>query len=383
MPFPSPTQRSPLNAQVRLSLATKAVAAAPHNAKLWLELASAQAELENWAAATEVAREAVRRGSNAAKARLKLAQISLMSGNPADALAALESEPRITSPMALALAAAALECMGQWETAAEKQFQVLESSGEEPLLPTWGYLEPTTSNAIRIEQRCREILRKHIAVRLVADLMIAFAIQNKGELIRQWANPETQIVEVNLIDIQPSPATDLCRLQAEIMALPNLNWIETFRSSVGAWRTDLSEQNTGPALRELLAALAIAIGPLSSQIQLPPMHPWSRWGRGDFKVHAFAVLTLSDGYHAPHLHRAWLSGTFYVTRPTELLADAGQLVFGPPAELPKSLHSLWPVRRVDPTPGKLVLFPSYMSHATNPTNAEEPRICVAFNCTRA
>jgi len=51
--------------------------------------------------------------------------------------------------------------------------------------------------------------RKHIAAQLVADLMIAFAIQNKGELFRQWANPETQIVEVNLIDIQPSSATDL------------------------------------------------------------------------------------------------------------------------------------------------------------------------------
>ena len=74
---------------------------------------------------------------------------------------------------------------------------------------TGGYLEPTTSNAIRIERRCREILRKHIAAQLVADLMIAFAIQNKGELIRQWANPETQIVEVDLIDFQPSPATDL------------------------------------------------------------------------------------------------------------------------------------------------------------------------------
>jgi hypothetical protein len=99
--------------------------------------------------------------------------------------------------------------------------------------------------------------------------------------------------------------------------------------------------------------LSLAIGRLSSQIQVPPMHPWSRCGSGNFKVHGFVVLTLSDGYHTPHLHRdCWLSGTFYVTRPTELLADAGQLVLGPPAELPKSLHSLWPVRRVDPTPGK-------------------------------
>jgi tetratricopeptide (TPR) repeat protein len=362
--------------------ARKGVAAAPQNAKLWLELAAAQAELKNWAAAAEAAREAVRLGSdNAAEARLKLARMSLMAGKPADALAVLEGDPRIDGPKASALMAATLECMGQWEAAAEKQSQVLESSGEkEPLLSAWGYLEPTTANAIRIEQRCRELLRKHMAVQLVADLLIAFAIQDKGELIRQWADPESQIVELNLVDIQTLPATELCRLQAEIMALPDLNWFDTFRSSVGAWRTDLSEHNTGPVLRELLRALETTIGPLSTQIRLPPMHPWSRSGTADFRVGAWIVLTCSDGYHMPHLHHgSWLSGSFYVTRPAELRADAGLMVFGPPAELPKSLHPLWPVRRVDPTPGKLVLFPSYMSHATNPTNAEEPRICIAFN----
>ena len=353
---------------------------APQNAKLWLELAAAQAELENWAAAAEAAREAVRLGgNNAIEARLKLAQISLMSGKPADALAVLEDDPRIDSSEASALMAAALECMGQWEAAAEKQSQVLESSGEGPLLSTWRYLEPTTANAICIEHRCRELLRQHMAVQLVADLMIAFAIQYKGELIRQWANPESQIVELKLVDVQTSPATNLYRLQAEIMALPNLDWFDTFRSSVGAWRTDLSEQNTGPALRELLVALETTIGTLSTQIQLPPMHPWWRSDTAAL-AQAWVVLTWSDGYHTPHLHRgSWLSGSFYVTCPADLRADAGQLVFGPPAELPKSLHPVWPVRQVDPTPGKLVLFPSYMSHATNPTNAEEPRICVAFN----
>jgi hypothetical protein len=39
------------------------------------------------------------------------------------------------------------------------------------------------------------------------------------------------------------------------------------------------------------------------------------------------------------------------------------------------------VRKIDPEPGTLVLFPSYLSHATNPTNADAPRICVAFNAT--
>ena len=164
------------------------------------------------------------------------------------------------------------------------------------------------------------------------------------------------------------------------MALPDLNWFDTFQTSVGAWRTDLSEQNTGPALRDLLVALETTIGPLSTQIRLPPMHPWSRSGTPDFRVEAFVVLTLSDGYHTPHFHlQSWLSGSFYVTCPAELRVDAGQLIFGPPGELPEIRHPIWPVRRVNPTPGKLVLFPSYMSHATLPTNVEEPRICVTFN----
>ena len=364
-----------------MSLFTKGVAAAPQNAKLWLELAAAQAELENWTAAAEAAREAVRLGSdNATEARLKLARMTLMSARPADALAVLEGAIPIESPEASALVAAALECMGQWEAAAEKHSRVLESSGEGPLLPAWSVLEPTTENAIRVEQRCRELLKEHMAVQLVADLLIAFAIQGKDEKIMEWADPESQIVEIDLVDAQASPPVDLCRLRAEIMALPDLNWFDTFRSSVGAWRTDLRGQNTGPALRELLVALETAIGPLSTQIRLPPMHPWSRSGTADSRIRAWVVLTWSDGYHKPHLHhKSWLSGSFYVTRPPELRADAGQLVFGPPAELPKSLHPRWPVRRVDPTPGKLVLFPSYMSHATNPTNAEEPRICLAFN----
>jgi hypothetical protein len=303
-----------------------------------------------------------------------------MSGKPVDALAVLEDEPRINGPKASALMAAILECMGQWEAAAVKQAEILENSGEGPLLSAWDYLDPSIRNAIQIEHRCCELLRKHMAVQLVADLMIAFAIQHKGELIRRWANPESQIIELNLVDIEAWPATDLYRLQTEVMALPNLNWFDTFRSSIGAWRTDLSEQDSGPALRELLIALKATIGPLSTQIQLPPMHPWSRSHTADFRVEAWAVLTSSDGYHKPHLHNAsWLSGTFYVTRPAELRADAGQLVFGPPAELPTSLYALWPIRRIDPDPGKLVLFPSYMSHATNPTNADEPRICVAFN----
>ncbi len=42
-------------------------------------------------------------------------------------------------------------------------------------------------------------------------------------------------------------------------------------------------------------------------------------------------------------------------------------------------ESPWGVRDIRPAPGRLVLFPSFVPHATLPTKSPEPRICVAFD----
>ena len=82
-----------------------------------------------------------------------------------------------------------------------------------------------------------------------------------------------------------------------------------------------------------------------------------------------------------HLHpEGWISSCYYVTVPRETddpETRNGWIKFGEPSfDLPLKN----PVRRaVQPIPGRLVLFPSYMWHGTIPLRAPSPRTTIAFD----
>lgn len=93
---------------------------------------------------------------------------------------------------------------------------------------------------------------------------------------------------------------------------------------------------------------------------------------------SWSVRLREGGYHAAHTHpRGWASSAFYVTTPAEQDEDhAGDLALGmPPADLKIDLA---PRAHVQPKPGRLVLFPSIMWHATVPFAGEE-RMTIAFD----
>ncbi|MFM5895768.1 MAG: putative 2OG-Fe(II) oxygenase [Novosphingobium sp.] len=98
---------------------------------------------------------------------------------------------------------------------------------------------------------------------------------------------------------------------------------------------------------------------------------------------SWSVRLARQGYNVPHTHAmGWLSTAFYVSLPA---ADemgpppAGHIAFGqPPAELGLPLE---PYRTVAPEPGRLVVFPSTMWHATVPFEAGE-RLVIAFDIRR-
>src|SRR6202789_2518698 len=81
------------------------------------------------------------------------------------------------------------------------------------------------------------------------------------------------------------------------------------------------------------------------------------------------------GYHTNHFHpKGWISSAYYVALP-EAVEDAkgqqGWIKFG---EAPFATEQKNPIRRsVQPQPGALVLFPSYMWHGTVPFRAEQAR----------
>lgn len=94
-----------------------------------------------------------------------------------------------------------------------------------------------------------------------------------------------------------------------------------------------------------------------------------------------------NGYNAPHTHPgAHWSGVYYVSQPETDDGDSGKIKFvAPRVDLPH-----WEIlqtsafrlkRRIRPSAGEIVLFPSYLLHWVYPNEMDEDRVTVAFNAT--
>jgi tetratricopeptide (TPR) repeat protein len=87
------------------------------------------------------------------------------------------------------------------------------------------------------------------------------------------------------------------------------------------------------------------------------------------------------GFHINHVHpRGWISSCYYVAVPQvakDQTARQGWIKFGEPS-FDAGLAN--PIRRaIQPVPGRLVLFPSYMWHGTIPFHDTEARTTIAFD----
>jgi tetratricopeptide (TPR) repeat protein len=110
-------------------------------------------------------------------------------------------------------------------------------------------------------------------------------------------------------------------------------------------------------------------------------HPLLSRRTRDFKFKGSWSSRLRDcGYHTNHIHpEGWISSAYYVGLPDVADADskAGWIKFGEPGY---ELGFKEPVRRaIQPRPGRLVLFPSYMWHGTVPFRSAQHRTTIAFD----
>lgn len=99
------------------------------------------------------------------------------------------------------------------------------------------------------------------------------------------------------------------------------------------------------------------------------------------RLAAWAVVCGPSGRQASHRHpRGWLSGVYYVQAPpaAAMGAGAGRLLLGA-LEEDAGKDPPWDIRAIEPVPGRIVLFPSHVPHATEPTGCPEERISVAFD----
>jgi tetratricopeptide (TPR) repeat protein len=152
------------------------------------------------------------------------------------------------------------------------------------------------------------------------------------------------------------------------------------------------------SLRHGSQAADILQNPLPALQALPqaldgPIRRWlAKLGKGgdpvrsrNIETYAFqgmwSVKLRPGGYHVDHVHpQGWLSSACYIET-VEPRGREGWIQFGKPGL--KTVPPLAPEHFVEPKPGLLVLFPSYMWHGTVPFSGERPRLTFAFDLVPA
>jgi uncharacterized protein (TIGR02466 family) len=161
----------------------------------------------------------------------------------------------------------------------------------------------------------------------------------------------------------------------------NPHFIAEFHTTRGALTTVQPQHKDAAHMAALVPQIRAAIEAYSSRLS-PDDGPFAARRPDQARLNLWAVLYRPEGYQLPHCHPSgWLSGVYYVAAPRQDGESAfrGPLMLG---EVPARYHvdqPPWGIREIEPVPGRIVLFPSYVPHATRPTNIDGQRICIAFD----
>ncbi len=135
-----------------------------------------------------------------------------------------------------------------------------------------------------------------------------------------------------------------------------------------------------PVIKSYLAALDQPIQEYLEHIGQGKDHPLSQRNTGEYKfAGCWSVKLNGGGHHINHVHpEGWISSAYYISVPArDAERKSGWIKFGEPAypTEPASNAEYW----VEPVAGRLVLFPSYLWHGTNPTRGDELRLTAPFD----
>ena len=138
-----------------------------------------------------------------------------------------------------------------------------------------------------------------------------------------------------------------------------------------------------PVLNAFFESVEAPVRDYMKNIGQDPAHPLSRRNRGDYRVQgAWSVRLNENGHHVNHVHpMGWLSSAYYIDLPKNMneTDKQGWIKFGEPyLDLEQDAE-----RYVQPKPGRLVLFPSYMWHGTVPFKGPDTRLTLPFDVVPA
>lgn len=136
-----------------------------------------------------------------------------------------------------------------------------------------------------------------------------------------------------------------------------------------------------PVFETFFKMASDCISDYSKTIGNSMQNPLTRRNTGGFRFNgAWSVKLTENGNHVNHVHpQGWVSSCYYVKTPNaveEQTLKQGWIKFGEPGIQGLSLKA---EKFVKPKPGRLVLFPSYLWHGTEPFSGNDVRITLPFD----
>ena len=183
--------------------------------------------------------------------------------------------------------------------------------------------------------------------------------------------PRTLIKEIQYVD---SNDKILELLGVEIIQNPSLLHDRPNKPTRGGQQTHELLLDPSPSIKQIykkIQAILIDYGnQLPERIRLD--------NTKNYILSGWAVCLKSGGYQLRHTHpEALISAVFYIKIPDEikdLASDGGSLFFSK-RRADQQIDAI----KIKPTPGKLVIFPSYLPHETTAFESKSKRICIACN----
>ncbi len=336
-----------------LALGQAAVQGRPQESRAWLSLAAILERADDLVGAAEALTQAARLDGHLWETHHRLGQVLQRQGDPR---AALERHRR-----AAALAPGRAEAWSQLILAA---LRIGDADTALDAVTTIEQIDAFDPQAWA---------GKALALRLAGDGAAAEALTGREDLVTVIPMPPPAGYD-DLDAFHQSLTGELARVSRA--------WSPRGQSVIEGSQTqnDLFGQ-PGQAIQALHAAIDTAVAafledPGDGVRRFIPRAPESR------RYRSWSVTLKAGGRHASHIHpEGQLSGVYYVRTPAAGSGGRGALVFGEPG-VPVPLQAPPPTRVVDPRPGQLVLFPSYLWHGTQPFESSGERITVAFDLLR-
>lgn len=240
------------------------------------------------------------------------------------------------------------------------------------------------------------------ALRLTSDAVAHVACDQAALAVHELAlrangDPRAQALadyerHIQIFDLEPPPGfSTMAEFNAALDA--HLDTMHTDKREP-LDQTLRHGTQTAPAV---LAGRNALVGALRQRIEeavavyidrMPPdeSHPLTRRRATGFSFAGSWSSRLHDqGFHANHVHpKGWISSCYYVAVPDAALdpsVQQGWIKFGEPSFKTAMTGTI--CRAIQPVPGRLVLFPSYMWHGTIPFRSAAARTTIAFDAIPA